>query len=1124
MVDRLRRRGGSPGRLWIRTAALLAATVALAWLLDADIVASIAAALAVLGGIMAARRRRPLVFRVVATTCVFAVAASAGLIALALPSFHGKVQPLLVASADERPAPPAGLGPARETLGFVDSDLVDAADGVAADARRLSTVAATAADLAAEPGELVESDADDGLVRSHLAGASALAVITNRTEDGFDGARAAAGVTTARHTLTARIADLVAEGWDGVVLDLEELPASARAAYPAFVAELSRALQGKRVLVVSPAFVDPAAPEAAGYDVGALDRAGDGIVWMAYDEHYDGSEPGPVAGLPWVRATLATATRLVPPGRLLLGLAGYGYRWRPDGSAEPVTFEQARALAETPGAGTTVDPVQGENRTILPGSGSVWFNDAASLARHAELAVTANLGGVAMWRVGAEDPAALSTLPFPPRRSAIDAASSRPIHATGARGLVALTFDDGPDPRWTPQILDVLARKGVPATFFDVGAAVEAHPDLVRAQVEGGHSVGNHTYGHPNLTALPGWRQRYELWRGSAAVEQATGYRPRLFRAPYGEGASTTSQAGGDPVAQEVRAAGMYPVPWQVDSLDYTNPGVDAIVHNVVSGVGAHSIVLMHDAGGNRAETLAALPRIIDELRASGHVFTTVDQLDAAATAPYLQPRSGASVVTGVLTVAGLRLVHGLGLVMFAALSLGVAVGLVRVLVGMPAALVHARRSRRAGPARIPDGMVVTVAIPAYNESRVIAGTLRALAACHPPPQHVVVVDDGSVDDTSAVAEACRSVLPGLRVITQPNRGKAAALNAAIAATDADIVVVIDADTQVTPSLIAEITAPFADPSVGAVAGNVKVGNRRNVLAALQALEYVISLNVDRRAQDLLGVITVVPGAAGAFRRTALDAVGGYPADTLVEDADLTQTLLRERWRIRYAPAAVVHTEAPQTLRDVVRQRRRWSFGTVQLTAKHVPTLFDPRAGRAGMIALPWLLGTQVLLPAFGPLADLWLVWSLVNGRFGVAAVAVALAIALDLTLTVIAVALDGERWTLVALSPALRLLWRPLQLVIVARAVISWLSGRNEQWNKVTRYATVDLVPQSRPGPAVPLDAAVPTPRAELVGSSQGGVPAHAEAATIGGAPPVPTCFSAGGPASGGGAHRSCR
>jgi cellulose synthase/poly-beta-1,6-N-acetylglucosamine synthase-like glycosyltransferase len=353
------------------------------------------------------------------------------------------------------------------------------------------------------------------------------------------------------------------------------------------------------------------------------------------------------------------------------------------------------------------------------------------------------------------------------------------------------------------------------------------------------------------------------------------------------------------------------------------------------------------------------------------------------------------------------------------------------------------------------------VLIPAYNEAAVIAKTLTSLAACRPAPDEVVVVDDGSTDATAAVAQSYRSDLPQLTVIIQSNRGKAGALNTAIAATSAELLVVIDADTVISPHTLGELTAPFADPTVGAVAGNLKVGNRRYPLTALQAVEYVTTLNVDRRAQELFGTITVVPGPAGAFRRAALDQVGGYSADTMVEDADLTQTLLQARWRIHYAAGALVHTEAPQTLRDVVRQRRRWSYGTIQVAAKHTANLFDHRCGRAGLLALPWLVATQLLLPVFGPLADLWAIWSLANGQLGIVTFTLLVAIVLDLGLTAAAVVIDRERWTLVALIPAVHLIWRPLLLVVVTRSAATWLSGRTQTWHKITRYASVDFFPK---------------------------------------------------------------
>ncbi len=391
---------------------------------------------------------------------------------------------------------------------------------------------------------------------------------------------------------------------------------------------------------------------------------------------------------------------------------------------------------------------------------------------------------------------------------------------------------------------------------------------------------------------------------------------------------------------------------------------------------------------------------------------------------------------------------------------------LLRVGIVIPAVLAYALRSRRnrissARARPTPTRRRVAVVIPAYNEAAVIGKTLTSLAACRPAPDEVVVVDDGSTDATAVVAQSYGPGLPQLTVIIQANRGKAGALNTAIAATSAEVLVVVDAGTVIAPDALGELTAPFADPTVGAVAGNLKVGNRRHPLTALQAVEYVATLNVDRRAQELFGTIAVVPGPAGAFRRAALDQVGGYPADTIVEDADLTQALLQARWRIHYAAGAVVHTEAPQTLRDVVRQRRRWSYGTIQVAAKRAANPFDHRCGRAGLLALPWLVASQLLLPVFGPLADLWAIGSLATGQLGIVTFTLLVAIVLDLGLTVAAVAIDRERWNLVALIPAVHLIWRPLLLVVVTRSAATWLSGRTQTWQKITRYATVDLLPK---------------------------------------------------------------
>jgi hypothetical protein len=203
-----------------------------------------------------------------------------------------------------------------------------------------------------------------------------------------------------------------------------------------------------------------------------------------------------------------------------------------------------------------------------------------------------------------------------------------------------------------------------------------------------------------------------------------------------------------------------------------------------------------------------------------------------------------------------------------------------------------------------------------------------------------------------------------------------------------------------------------------------------------------------------------VPGASGAFRVAAVRQVGGYQSDTVVEDADLTAALQRAGWRIPYEPRAVAWTEAPECLGDVVRQRRRWSYGTVQVVAKHRRALLEPEAGNIGLVGLPWNLLTSVLLPALGPVADLWLLYLVFTGQLGVAAGVLAIAVAADLVVAALAVAADGERWSLVALSPLLRLLWRPLQLAVVIRSLRRWAVGADQQWDKVDRYDTVYLGP----------------------------------------------------------------
>jgi len=1094
---------------------LVAAGLLVGLLLAADRVDPVAAGVAVAAlvatGLLLRQRSRQGERRAVLALGSGATIAAV-LVALSLPVYRSRPDPLIVnigAAGDQaaaaraagsttttRPLTPvtSAVGPrsvagapgaaqaagtgGQEVLGFAASDYDDTATGIDRDVAGLSTLAVTGATLGSHPGTVEVRPVTDGLVRAHLAGAEGLLVISNYDGKDWNGGRVRALVTDkeARRRFVSAVSGAMARApWDGVVLDFENLDGSVRDPLTSLVGHLAEALRGRRVLVTVPAFTDPDSDDAAPFDLARLSAGGAGIVWMAYDQHDPTSDAGPVAPMPWVRQSLATALRFVPPGQILLGVAAYGYAWPAKGQSGDVTdltVPEAAALAAAPGAHVAWDAVQREWGGTLPDGRTLWYDDTRSIGERARLAADAHVG-VALWRVGSEAPGALDTLEsqglvpakHTPQRP------DRPVLATSGPGVVALTFDDGPDPTWTPRILDVLRREHVPATFFVIGQQAERYPKLLRQELAEGHVIGDHTYSHPNLATLPAWRARLEINGAAWAVEGATGRRPVLFRSPYGEGdaAPNSRKKGPDQLAADL---GFHPVGWTDDTNDWQNHGPDTIVHAALGQLSERTVILLHDGGGPRAQTIAALPRIIDALKAKGYLFTTADALDGATPEAYAVRRGIVASVRGLMVVAAFRLqlaLRRLLLWIAVATALG---SLARLLLAAPLALIHRFRRRRpllpAGASLPP----VTVIIPAYNEERVIAKNIAAIARLDPAPAEVIVVDDGSTDATAEVAVAAARVAftrgsrPGgpagvrFRLVRQENRGKAAALNHGLLLATTEVAVVIDADTVVSPRLLAAFGPHFCDPKVGAVAGNVKVGNRRNLLAALQALEYVVALNLDRRAQDVARAMAVVPGAAGAFRVAAVRQVGGYQNDTVVEDADLSTALQRAGWRIPYEPAAVVWTEAPENLTDVVRQRRRWSYGTVQVVAKHRGAMLEPGSGNIGLVGLPWNLLSSVVLPVLGPFADLWLVYLVFTGQMGVAAGVLAVAVLADLVVSALAVAADGERWSLVALAPLLRLLWRPLQLAVVIRSLRRWAVGAEQQWDKVGRYDTVYFPP----------------------------------------------------------------
>lgn len=368
----------------------------------------------------------------------------------------------------------------------------------------------------------------------------------------------------------------------------------------------------------------------------------------------------------------------------------------------------------------------------------------------------------------------------------------------------------------------------------------------------------------------------------------------------------------------------------------------------------------------------------------------------------------------------------------------------------------------------------VSVIVPAYNESRVILRTVRTLLLSdYEGDFEIIVIDDGSYDDTAVLVETHFSDNANVKIIRQTNRGKSAALNTGIIAARGDIIVAIDADTLIHPEAITKLARHFGDDRVGAVSGNMQVGNPVNKLTRLQRAEYLIANNIDRRALELLNSITVVPGAIGAFRKNDLIRLHGFSSETLAEDSDLTIRLLIAGKKIVYEPDAIALTEVPQTLRDLKKQRFRWSFGKLQALWKYRSVVFNPRYGLLGLFCLPTQLVGQLILPCVSwvsttlPLLILvkFFTDSIIPGDIATLSIqsqailwVYLLMAVLGLVTNIIAMGLERETSFSILLDIffPMNIAFKCMMTYVTVTSVFSALSGRVVGWNKLQRMASV--------------------------------------------------------------------
>lgn len=928
----------------------------------------------------------------------------------------------------------------------------------------------------------------------------------------------------ARAHLIKQLVDYV-EGhrFAGVSIDFENIPAKSQPHFQRFIAELYAEFHPKNLQV---SVNVPASDPAFGY--ANLARNTDALIVMAYDEHWSTGTAGPISSLPWFTQVLSLRQRDIPAEKMIVALGSYAYDWEKGNPAEERTFEEAVITAKESEGDIRLDPASlnpyfdyaDDNDHIH----HVWMLDAVTVFNQLAVIRKFQPRGVAMWRLGSEDPALWQVfgkegsldaaraaqlgeinfgygldyegkgeileitarpqtgrreITFDPKRGLVTAehytAFPSPYVITrhgGVNKKVALTFDDGPDPRYTPQILDALREAGVTATFFVVGINGELNPRLLRRELAEGHEIGNHTFSHPNISTITPTQFMLELSATQHLLASAVSRHSLLFRPPYAVDAEPETIDQVKPL-EFAAQKGYLVVGMQIDPDDWERPGVDQIVKRTVAQAerGEGNVILLHDSGGNRSQTVLAIPKIVEALRARGFQFVSVSELLGRTRDQIMPPIPPESVWQTWLDRAAFSVLNWSVTLIHWLFLLGIILGTLRLmLIGILALYQRwSRRNKVFDPAFSPS---VAVVVPAYNEEKVILRTIASLLASdHPTTFEIIVVDDGSSDATYSAARETFADDPRVRVFTKANGGKSEALNFGVAQTEADIIVALDADTVFTRDTISKLVRHFADPHIGAVAGNAKVGNRINLLTRWQALEYITSQNLDRRAFDVLNCITVVPGAVGAWRRQLIEQSGGFTHSTLAEDADLTLSIRKLGYAIVYEDEAVALTEVPDTVRGFIRQRYRWMYGTMQAAWKHRDALFRPRFGALGFVALPNVVIFQVLFPLVSPIMDLLLIGALAMAGFeyshhptqyssdGLWQVLFyyALFVTVDYLAAILAFALEHrENWSLLLWLFWQRFFYRQLMYYVAIKSTFKSLQGVLVGWGMLERKGTV--------------------------------------------------------------------
>lgn len=888
----------------------------------------------------------------------------------------------------------------------------------------------------------------------------------------------------------------------GINIDFEELNPNDKENFTHFIEKVSEAFHQHELMVTL-----DVPPKNDSYDYASLAADVDRIIVMLYDRHNSMSKPGPVAPSDWVKESLNQLN--IPSQKLIAGLGSYGYDWEEnsDQPANTMTFGDIMNL----GIGTNLQ-IHWNKQAGNPylrykmneKNHTVWFLDAAAFYNQMKSAIFAGSQGIAVWRLGSEDPSIWNYLNEPkemddPSKALETFDSPKLVHYTGAgeilkivsqseqgkrtiqldsHGLiqeetytalpkpfevvrygkpenkeVVLTFDDGPDPTYTPQILNILDENHIKGTFFIVGENAVLHPELIEKMVKEGHEIGSHTFTHPDVASTTALQTKMELNANQRLFQEITDHSMNLFRPPYVADAEPSTRSELLPIlrAQEM---GYTMVGELIDPDDWRSTSSNEIVKQVLDQLPNGNVILLHDAGGDRSNTVKALPIIIKELQNRGYTFTTIAHLigksDSEIMPPVHQDSPYLMYDKAVFKVMqGWR--FGLSVLFYSAILLGIL--RLAIFVFLSRRQVKRDKGTKIDPNFTP---FVSVVIAAYNEEKVICKTIDSILSSDYPAFEVLIVDDGSKDDTADVVQQTYANHPLVRLITKTNGGKSSAVNLGFKHAKGEIVVALDADTLIAENAVSLLVNHFQNEHVAAVSGNVKVGNKGNLLTRWQHIEYVTGFNLERRAFAALNCITVVPGAIGAWRKTAVEEAGYFKEDTLAEDTDITLTLLRQGKKIKFEEKAYAFTEVPEDLKSLAKQRYRWVYGTLQCLWKHREALFNKKHNALGYIGLPNMWLFQYIYQTISPVADLLFIMALFSAHPGKAAIGFILFYLLDFMTSLYAFRLEKESPKPLVSLFLQRILYKQLMTYVVIKSIFSALMGVTVGWNKLKRKGNV--------------------------------------------------------------------